>query len=123
MGHIVAARELWLFRFGLTRKGPSDFFPVASSLSALRQRVANMQMIWTGYLKAVRDEDLERLFEYQSLEGGWYRSKIEDVLVQLFGHSWYHRGQIASLLASLGAQAPVTDFIFWTREEISAPAS
>jgi uncharacterized damage-inducible protein DinB len=44
------------------------------------------------------------------------RNSIEDILTQLFGHSCYHRGQIAQLLRSIGAEPAVTDFVFWTRE-------
>ena len=31
-------------------------------------------------------------------------------------HSWYHRGQIATLVRALGAEPAVTDFVFWSRE-------
>lgn len=36
-----------------------------------------------------------------------------------FEHSSYHRGQIALLLRSAGAEPAVTDFLFWTREPVS----
>jgi uncharacterized damage-inducible protein DinB len=37
------------------------------------------------------------------------------MLTQVFGHAWYHRGQIASLVAELGGKAVDTDFIFWCK--------
>ncbi|MFL6198680.1 MAG: DinB family protein [Thermoanaerobaculia bacterium] len=40
------------------------------------------------------------------------------ILTQLFGHSWYHRGQIAQLVRALGAEPAVTDFVFWSREAL-----
>jgi len=43
---------------------------------------------------------------------------VEDILAQLFGHSWYHRGQIALLVRSIGAEPAATDFVYWTREAI-----
>jgi len=36
----------------------------------------------------------------------------------LFGHSWYHRGQIAMLLRSIGAEPAVTDIVFWARQPV-----
>ena len=46
---------------------------------------------------------------------------IEDILAQLFGHSWYHRGQIALLVRAAGGEPAVTDLIYWSREAV-APA-
>ena len=58
------------------------------------------------------------MFEYQSLDGPWFRNSVEDILTQLFGHSWYHRGQIAALIRALGEEPAVTDFVFWARDLI-----
>ena len=79
-----------------------------------------MQAAWSAYLGRLTDADLTRVFEYQSYEGGRFRNSVEDILTQLFGHSWYHRGQIAQLLRSLGAEPAVTDFVFWAREPVPA---
>jgi uncharacterized damage-inducible protein DinB len=56
------------------------------------------------------------VFEYQSLDAGRFRNTIADVLAQLYGHSWYHRGQIAMLVRTAGGQPAVTDLIYWCRE-------
>jgi uncharacterized damage-inducible protein DinB len=116
MAHIVAARWLWLYRFGVAKQGPSELFPRNVSLPDLSTRVEEMQAAWSTYLSQLSEADLARIFEYQSYEGPWFRNTVDDILTQLFGHSWYHRGQIASLLRSIGAEPAITDFVFWTRE-------
>jgi uncharacterized damage-inducible protein DinB len=40
---------------------------------------------------------------------------LADILAQLFGHSWYHRGQIAMLVRAAGGEPAVTDRIDWCR--------
>ena len=70
-----------------------------------------------GWQRAV-DLLAHRDFEYVSLDGPRFRSRVDDILTQLFGHSWYHRGQIALLVRSIGAEPAVTDFVFWTREPL-----
>ena len=118
MAHMAAARRLWLFRFGVAKETPKEFFPQRVSLAELKADLENMHQLWTDYLSQVSDLELARKFEYRSLEGEWFRSSVEDVLTQLFGHSLYHRGQIAALLRSIGAQPAVTDFVFWSRERV-----
>jgi uncharacterized damage-inducible protein DinB len=131
MAHIVGARLLWLDRFGAARavaaayrpQTLADFFPTHVAFADLAPRVAETQAAWAAYLAGLTDEDLAHVFEYQSLEGARFRNTVEDILTQLFGHSWYHRGQIALLLRSIGAQPAVTDLVFWTREPVeSEPA-
>jgi uncharacterized damage-inducible protein DinB len=116
--HIVAARRLWLFRFGIAAEPVTDIFPQQVEVESLTSRADAMQTIWASYLEKLDDAELARVFEYQALDGKRFRNTIEDILTQLFGHSWYHRGQIAQLVRSMGAEPAVTDFVYWCREAI-----
>lgn len=130
LAHIAAARLLWLFRFGAAQavaaefrpRTGADFFPAHVSLADVAARVAAMEAAWADYLTGLTDAELARVFEYQSLEGARFRNTVEDILTQLFGHSWYHRGQIALLLRSIGAQPATTDLVFWAREPVAEQA-
>lgn len=117
MAHITAARRMWLFRFGVSNE-PAELFPQGVSLADLPALVESMQAAWSDYLDNLEDAELSRVFEYQSYEGHRFRNTIEDILTQLFGHSLYHRGQIAMILRSIGAEPAVTDFVYWTREPV-----
>ena len=118
MGHIVAARRMWLFRFGVVKEN-AELFPEETRIEDLTTQLSEMEKSWSQYLSQIDDTDLARVFEYQSYEGLRFRNTIEDILTQLFGHSWYHRGQIAMLLCSIRAEPAVTDFVFWAREPVS----
>jgi uncharacterized damage-inducible protein DinB len=117
MGHIVAARHMWLFRFGVVKENV-ELFPGETRLDELPAQIEEMETLWSQYLSQLNDAELARVFEYQSYEGPRFRNTIEDILTQLFGHSWYHRGQIAQLVRSIGAEPAVTDFVFWAREPV-----
>jgi uncharacterized damage-inducible protein DinB len=117
MGHIIAARRMWLFRLGVVTQN-SDLFPREITLAELPGQLSETEALWSKYLEQLNDEDLATVFEYQSYEGPRFRNTIEEILTQLFGHSWYHRGQIAQLVRSLGATPAVTDFVFWSREPV-----
>lgn len=117
LGHIIAARRMWLFRFGVLQNNV-ELFPRETSLAELPRQIAEMEAMWFQYLNELTDTELTRVFEYQSYEGLRFRNTIEEILTQLFGHSWYHRGQVALLLRSIGAEPAVTDFVFWAREPV-----
>ena len=76
-----------------------------------------------GTSKRLTDSDLGRVFTYRTTEGEPFQSLIADMLTQLYGHSLYHRGQIAMLVRIVGGQPAMTDFIFWSREPGEPPGS
>jgi uncharacterized damage-inducible protein DinB len=122
MGHIVAARRMWLYRLGFNPDRPAEIFPTGVLLEELKKNCESMEQIWDSYFQKLTDADLDRVIEYKSLDAGGFRSRLEDILTQLFGHSWYHRGQIASLVKLSGGQPAATDYIYWSREAIPDPA-
>jgi uncharacterized damage-inducible protein DinB len=119
LAHMVAARKLWLHRMGGSPELPKDIFFESPSLEWVCDSLSGMEASWSSYLSGLTDEDLDRVFEYKALDGQLYRNQVVDILTQLFGHSWYHRGQIAALIRNLGGTPAVTDFVFWCREPIA----
>lgn len=119
MAHIAAARLLWLDRFGAGGERPTEFFPKGLTLAEVAARVNRAHAEWSAYFDRLDDAELSRPFEYQGLDGKRFRNTIEDILTQLFGHSWYHRGQVAMLVRAAGGEPAATDFVFWTRQPIA----
>src|SRR5687768_3540202 len=115
--HLVAARNMWLYRLGHGSK-PAELFPLETPLANLPKLLAEMETAWSSYLENLTDEQIDRVFEYQSYDGPRFRNTVDDVLTQLFELSLYHRGQIALILRSIGAEPAPTDFIYWTREPL-----
>jgi uncharacterized damage-inducible protein DinB len=118
LDHIVAARRVWLYRLGLVEGEAPPFFRENPELAEVVSTLRIAEDRWVDYLSRITDEDLDRVFEYQSWDGGRFRNQIADVLTQLFGHSWYHRGQIAMLVRIAGGEPAVTDLIYWCREPV-----
>ena len=121
LGHIAAARGLWLYRMGVAKNGPASYeelFPEGLTLEEARARIEEMHRAWEPYLEGLDDAELARVFRYRAIEGDALENPVEDLLAQLFGHSFYHRGQIASLVRELGGEPAVTDYVFWTRRAV-----
>jgi uncharacterized damage-inducible protein DinB len=112
LAHMVAARRRWLYRLGRLDESPIPF-PQGTTLSELAPLVADTETAWLAYYATLDDAELDRVAEWQGPDGGNYRWEISEILTQLFGHAWYHRGQIAQLVASLGGNAVDTDYVYW----------
>jgi uncharacterized damage-inducible protein DinB len=120
LAHLATARRIWLGRLGVIPLISGSMFPEDPQLADVSDALDQVHDLWTTYLAGMTDLELARTFEYQSLDAGRFRNVIEDTLTQLFGHSSYHRGQIASLVRAAGGEPAVTDYIYWCREP--APA-
>ena len=122
LAHIAAARRLWLVRLGILPGPQGTLSPEKLRLADVSDLLQGVHGLWAEYLARVTDEEIGREFEYQSLDAGRFRNRVEDILAQLFGHSWYHRGQIAMLVRAAGGELAVTDLIYWCREAIPPSA-
>lgn len=117
--HMAAARMMWLYRMGVSETGPTtidELEPHGLDPSFLPDIMHKAERVWSKYLSTLTDSELARRIEYRSIDAGTFSNTVEEILTQLFGHGWYHRGQIGTLLRSIGAQPASTDFILWARQ-------
>ena len=114
------ARRVWLERLGvIPAKTSGPFFPEGKELADTIADLKEVQELWSRYLAKLSDDELAQRIEYNSLDAGRFRNRIEDILTQLFTHSAYHRGQIASLVRAAGGEPAATDYIYWCREPVA----
>jgi uncharacterized damage-inducible protein DinB len=114
LAHLVAARRRWLHRLGHLAELPPAF-PQGTALAELPASIAGAEAAWVAYLSQLDDRELARTLEWEAPDGHRYRWDVEGILTQTFGHAWYHRGQIAQLVAGLGGKAVDTDYILWCK--------
>ncbi len=121
LAHVVGARWLWLQRIGGTSERPLKMFTKDFPVADLPARVSEMEAAWSRYLDELTDAQLARSVEWGPADGPHFTNTVEDVLTQLFGHSTYHRGQIALLLRQIDCQPPATEFIYFARRPAGGP--
>jgi uncharacterized damage-inducible protein DinB len=121
MAHLVAARHFWLRRLGACDDRPESWFP-STPLERLPGLLEEVERRWTVYLERLTDAHILAPCELTSEDGSRWRWPLIDLLTQLFGHAWYHRGQVALLVKDAGGQPINTDYIFWSGPE-RIPAS
>jgi uncharacterized damage-inducible protein DinB len=116
--HILGAEHVWLAR--LTGVPPRVQVWPALSLAEARDLEREVHMALDGYVGGLVPADLEREIAYVNSAGQAFRSTIEDILLHVYLHGAYHRGQIVQLLRQGGAIPIPTDYIAFRR---GAPAA
>lgn len=114
--HILNAQQVWLTRLLLqdsskvTIWAEGDFDDCAKRFDSLAGELEQ-------YLGGLGDDDMDATISYSNQWGESFESRRFDILVHLFTHSHYHRGQIAASVRRAGGQPAKTDFIFGVRQD------
>lgn len=116
VGHLVAARQMWLWRFGAEGASrPAEVFPKGVAIEDADRQFEETAAMWRAYLARLDEAEVGREFRYQSVDGGRWQNTIHDALIQLHGHSAQHRAQIAMVLRGMGVAPRPVDFVYWSR--------
>lgn len=111
LAHNALARKVWLWRIqGTPYENPPDWFPV-TSLQDQRRLCDEADRAWEQFIDSLDDAALDREVRYAASNGDRFSSTLREILVHVFNHSTYHRGQIARLVTECGGQRVPTDYI------------
>jgi uncharacterized damage-inducible protein DinB len=116
--HILGAEHVWLAR--LTGAEPRTGVWPRLTLIECEDVAREAHVALTGYVEALVPADLQRGVSYVNSAGEPFTSTVEDILLQIFLHGAYHRGQVALLLRQGEATPAPTDYIAYVR---GAPAA
>jgi uncharacterized damage-inducible protein DinB len=114
--HIWDAESGWWQRVQHHEKimYPSSAFnpSMKEAVNGLLQQSAD----WMNWLK--QQEDLQLVYDYQNKKKENFSQPLWEILLHVFNHSTYHRGQLITMLRELGqTNLPATDFIQWSRNK------
>jgi RimJ/RimL family protein N-acetyltransferase/uncharacterized damage-inducible protein DinB len=118
LGHILGAEQVWLSRMnGVT---PTTAVWPALSLEQVDALARDNDRAFRELIFGQSVEGLRRNISYRTSGGDEYVSTVEDILLHLFLHGAYHRGQIAQGQRADGLVPASTDYIAFAR---GAPAA
>ncbi|PWT96270.1 MAG: hypothetical protein C5B52_16145 [Bacteroidetes bacterium] len=100
--------------------------PELSSVHSLEKRdirfdklVGMLQTLdkdWIDWVKDANEDDFLRQLDYKNKKGEPFRQPVFELLMQVFNHQTYHRGQLVTMLRMLGVtNIPGTDYITFSR--------
>ena len=111
--HVFTADRAWLGRLegqAPPRAIAGDFADLASLLEVWEPVLG----LWPIVVASL--DDPGRLIEYKSFAGDPFSNTLGQIVRHVVNHGTYHRGQVATMLRQLGAQAVSSDLISFYRE-------
>lgn len=115
--HMWDAESTWWQRIKLqeeitlpSQKGPLQMEEIGKGLM-------NQSKQWHEWILNAQEHMFDHEFIYYNSKKEKFKQPVYQVLIHLFNHATYHRGQLIIMLRQLEvACLPATDFIVWGRK-------
>jgi len=116
MAHLLSAQNIWLNRC----KG----FPIPAGAlwpdwpaTDLPGMIDENGQAWVNYLATLQPGDFEKIISYKNTKGIPFNHRLSDILTHVINHGTHHRAQAGQHLKTAGVTLPITDYIFYVREQ------
>lgn len=116
--HQLDAESIWWQRMKLQERieRPSDSF--TGSMKELSTQLLQQNKQWQQWINNINEHGLQHEFIYFNSKKERFKQPIYQMLLHMFNHGTYHRGQIVTMLRQSGIEKiPETDFIVWSRKK------
>ena len=116
--HMYNAESIWWQRMKLQERIniPGETFK--GDLKELGNLLLYQNRQWNEWITTANPHQLEHVFHYQNSKKEQFKQPIYQMLIHVFNHGTYHRGQLVNILRQLGVdKVPATDFIVWSRRK------
>src|SRR5689334_3079602 len=115
--HMWNAENIWWQRMKLQERITKPFDTFKGTMDELANELLQQNRQWQEWVNNATDAALDHVFQYQTFEKEQFKQPIFQMLLHVFNHGTYHRGQFINMLRQLGItqKLPDTDFIVWSR--------
>ena len=116
LSHMAASQEIWLARILNSDSQHQPTWP-GHDLDTIQQKLTESSEEWSEFIETMNDEHMKENHQYANSEGKLFKTTLEDVVLHVVNHATHHRAQLVKMLREQGEEPPVTDYIFYSREE------
>lgn len=109
--HMWDAESLWYQRLQLVEQAvrPSTGFEGNFAEACAQWQLQSREL--ADWVKQVQPVRLDHVVAYYNTRKQYCKSTVIEILMQVFNHATYHRGQLVTLLRQAGiTKIPVTDY-------------
>jgi uncharacterized damage-inducible protein DinB len=116
--HMWDAESAWWQRMKLHERIiiPSENFN--GTMRDVANGLLQQNRQWEEWLNNASDLSISHVFQYQNSKKEQFKQPVYQMILHVFNHGSYHRGQVVTILRQLGVEKlPQTDFIVWSRRK------
>ncbi len=114
--HTWDAESVWWQRIKLHERiiVPSENFN--GTMRDISNGLLQQNQQWIEWVNHSTEAALEHVFQYYSNKRELFKQPVWQVVLHVFNHGTYHRGQLVNILRQLGVEKiPQTDYIVFSR--------
>lgn len=116
--HMWNAESIWWQRMKLQERITSPFENFKGSMQEMANEFLRQNRQWEEWVNNASDAALDHVFQYQTARKEHFKQPVYQMILHVFNHGTYHRGQLINMLRQLGVEKlPPTDFILWSRKK------
>ncbi len=116
--HIMEVEEVWWQRMKLFENPVQPGQPYEGNLVELTTALVNSSRRWKEWVDVATEAALSHEFIYKNSKKDQFKQPVHEVLMHLFNHQSYHRGQLVTMMRMAGITAiPSTDLISFLRKK------
>jgi uncharacterized damage-inducible protein DinB len=114
--HMWLAEDIWWQRHKLVENITALSETFTGNFEEAITGLAKQSQLWAAWVDTANEYQLTHVFAFVRNKEQ-HKMKVHDMLLHLFNHATYHRGQLVTLLRQLGEvdKIPSTDFSTWCR--------
>jgi uncharacterized damage-inducible protein DinB len=116
--HMWNAESIWWQRMKMQEMVTLPGLNFKGNTPEVANAMLAQNKLWESWVTNATQLALEHVFHYQNTKKEQFKQPIYQMLLHMFNHGTYHRGQLVTMLRQLGVQQlPSTDFIVWSRRK------
>jgi uncharacterized damage-inducible protein DinB len=114
--HIWDAESIWWQRLKLQEVITAPSMNFKGNAKDVAAALMHQDRLWENWVMNANDSALSHVFFYRNSKKEQFKQPVFQVLLHLFNHATYHRGQLVHAMRQIGMEKiPATDFIVWSR--------
>ncbi len=120
--HLMDVESIWWQRLKLQEhvEWPGKTFD--RTFEILSKELLILSKQWYDWVQNANEVNITHVFGYQNSKKEFFKQPVYEMLLHLFNHQTFHRGQIVTMLRQNGIEKiPATDFIIFSRSKPAIP--
>ncbi len=114
--HLMDVESLWWQRLKLVEHPTWPGKTFDGVFEKLAKELMFLSRQWYEWILNSNEINLTHVFAYHNSKKQYFKQPVYEMLLHLFNHQTYHRGQLVTMMRQNGIEKiPATDFIVFSR--------